>query len=204
MALSWSENVGSSPRVRGAGRAAVPRVYWRGIIPACAGSSDLVDLKTRGLGDRPRVCGEQPAATVRVFGRWGSSPRVRGAAQDARQHVVLAGIIPACAGSSRLEHGEAYQARDHPRVCGEQNGLRGLDLEVVGSSPRVRGAVDVRHDRLLLSGIIPACAGSREGQSCTCRQCWDHPRVCGEQSEQRRPFAVCLGSSPRVRGAGLE
>ena len=72
-----------------------------------------------------------------------------------------------------------------------------------GSSPRVRGAEAIFDCRPVGDGIIPACAGSSGYYALRQGSARDHPRVCGEQSEQRRPCTVCLGSSPRVRGAAV-
>ena len=52
-------------------------------------------------------------------------------------------------------------------------------------------------------GIIPACAGSSRCRRATKAACGDHPRVCGEQPLTYQRPALPLGSSPRVRGAGL-
>ena len=57
--------------------------------------------------------------------------------------------------------------RDHPRVCGEQHEVEASDCTSEGSSPRVRGAVNTRHDDMILAGIIPACAGSRSSPQST-------------------------------------
>ena len=90
----------------------------------------------------------------------GSSPHVRGARLErARNHGRL-GIIPACAGSTRLFRHNDDLYRDHPRMCGE-HALMASKMPVnAGSSPHVRGALlsclRVVHRR----GIIPACAGS--------------------------------------------
>ena len=71
---------GSPPRVRGTEK------YWRrdkdetGITPACAGNS-VNSVAMLALGeDHPRVCGEQPAASMMMVHRAGSPPRVRGTA----------------------------------------------------------------------------------------------------------------------------
>ena len=70
-----------------------------------------------------------------------------------------------------------------------------------GSSPHVRGAPGVRGVRHLLSGIIPACAGSTgRGFSCFL-QAWDHPRMCGEHHVKDIVQDTKWGSSPHVRGA---
>ena len=91
----------------------------------------------------------------------GSSPRVRGAGEEAVLPDVDAGIIPARAGSSLEELLHGILERDHPRACGEQSAGTAYTTPTAGSSPRVRGAV---HGWLLsFAGvrIIPARAGSR-------------------------------------------
>ena len=50
---------GSSPRVRGADLDDLVLVMGAGIIPACAGSSNLCCASTLSAWDHPRVCGEQ-------------------------------------------------------------------------------------------------------------------------------------------------
>ena len=96
---------------------------------------------------------------------------------------------------------EARMVRDHPRVCGE-HGFEWVCVKVVGgSSPRVRGALDLLGCVDLRVGIIPACAGST-GRLQTCSHpIRDHPRVCGEHSSILAPQFGQKGSSPRVRGA---
>ena len=49
----------------------------------------------------------------------GSSPHARGAQVDNLSVYGLAGIIPACAGSTRPKIISDYRARDHPRMRGE-------------------------------------------------------------------------------------
>ena len=91
---------------------------------------------------------------------------------------------------------------DHPRACGEQQGVCPDGLIDLGSSPRVRGAgVDSSYN-VATSGIIPARAGS--SQTSTTRFCrnGDHPRACGEQVLEPALGHRFEGSSPRVRGAG--
>ena len=137
--------------------------------------------------------------------------------------AVYDGIIPACAGSTRLSSRLA---------C---NCLR--------SSPHARGALLDVVDLKPLGGIIPACAGSTPRSHCgswpywgssphargargSVRQEWrvatDHPRMRGEHqpfehvlvgangiipacagstSDTRCNSSVFLGSSPHARGA---
>ena len=93
---------------------------------------------------------------------------------------------------------------DHPRVCGEKDGATEIVKPGAGSPPRVRGkerraAGDVAQD-----GITPACAGKSllsEAWNCKAR---DHPRVCGEKTEQDVLHYIKKGSPPRVRGKASE
>ena len=111
---------GSSPRMRGA---------HVGIIHA-------IDLSR----DHPRVCGEHGVGTaVGVFGE-GSSPRMRGALAGVDALGIAPGIIPAYAGSTPHASLTPFSAQDHPRVCGEHKRLESKWQQVLGSSPRMRGA----------------------------------------------------------------
>ena len=172
---------GSSPRVRGADRTRKHAASDFGIIPACAGSSDLAGNLPDERRDHPRVCGEQNVPARGVGAVRGSSPRVRGAESRFDESWPVHGIIPACAGSRTRGREDARGQTDHPRVCGEQSGIFVKVTSEHGSSPRVRGAAVWAYTVSGISGIIPACAGSR------CLPRWllvyhgDHPRVCGEQ-----------------------
>ena len=71
---------------------------------------------------------------------------------------------------------------DHPRGCGEhtmQDMLPGLQE---GSSPRMRGALDLLVDLGARAGIIPADAGSTDGLGYGLAWRVDHPRGCGEHT----------------------
>ena len=86
-------------------------------------------------------------------------------------------------------------------MCGEQCIYNVTVIQVVGSSPRVRGAVVPPFFGAFPLGIIPACAGSSKSRSQYRKPFRDHPRVCGEQNESATEKGVVKGSSPRVRGA---
>ena len=73
---------------------------------------------------------------------------------------------------------------------------------LVGSSPRVRGAAAPPALVDETAGIIPARAGSRIISGRVVCNLEDHPRACGEQEISRRLGRSRAGSSPSVRGAG--
>ena len=127
------------------------------------------------------MCGEHPAATGWNVVGLGSSPHVRGAPSRWWNAALVAGIIPACAGSTYEKLTILGMNRDHPRMCGEH-----VALSQAGG---------------LKSGIIPACAGSTSPLLPRRAQGRDHPRMCGEHCTSRGVTRDSSGSSPHVRGA---
>ena len=73
------------------------------------------------------------------------------------------------------------QIGDHPRMCGEH--------------------VRRQSVRQLLTGIIPACAGSTQTHRLHDQPRRDHPRMCGEHGTPFSSSLSLMGSSPHVRGA---
>ena len=69
---------GSSPRVRGKRVGSPSAVCLGGLIPACAGKTQLPAQFACSLEAHPRVCGENPACPPTSCVSKGSSPRVRG------------------------------------------------------------------------------------------------------------------------------
>ncbi len=172
---------GSSPRVRGAALGVANALPAPRIIPARAGSSRRRNRPRSRPGDHPRACGEQMVHDADSSPSTGSSPRVRGAADDLAELRRLDGIIPARAGSRADAHLTEHRRGDHPRACGEQmSSLYTADADL-GSSPRVRGADRLPRCRALPRGIIPARAGSSRRSCVPCLDLRDHPRACGEQ-----------------------
>ena len=70
----------------------------------------------------------------------------------------------------------------------------------VGSSPHARGKVIVSPRLLLVSRIIPACAGKRHLPLRRSPLLQDHPRMRGEKFCKALIWSFSLGSSPHARG----
>ena len=151
------------------------------IIPACAGNSPMTVRMRFPSWDHPRVCGEQISKSCIILSASGSSPRVRGTDCWRCCYFNQSGIIPACAGNSNDRMCQNAEARDHPRVCGEQVIHSTEYLPVRGSSPRVRGTGTQHVSKYRCIGIIPACAGNSLRRPKSAQTARDHPRVCGEQ-----------------------
>ena len=157
----WTASTGgSSPRMRGALADEIDAELLGRIIPAYAGSTARRRSRASSARDHPRVCGEHGSTRRRWRRRAGSSPRMRGAPRPEAVFHSPVGIIPAYAGSTvPCVHGRVVGG-DHPRVCGEHGFLLESRSKMLGSSPRMRGALPVGIDIDVSHGIIPAYAGS--------------------------------------------
>ena len=153
---------GSSPRMRGTPIACRILSAPAGIIPAYAGNTARYRNLRKLYWDHPRVCGEHHMPFPQQSGPAGSSPRMRGTLNYPSGDAEAAGIIPAYAGNTSIEHRKRRWNWDHPRVCGEHMVSRSLAMASLGSSPRMRGTLflaGVDGDDL---GIIPAYAGNTQ------------------------------------------
>ena len=71
-----------------------------GIIPADAGSTFRSSFMWCGSKDHPRGCGEHLSSPAPTIAPCGSSPRMRGALDNALEQTGVWRIIPADAGST--------------------------------------------------------------------------------------------------------
>ena len=192
---------GSSPHARGARFVSRGIMDVLGIIPACAGSTYQRYCKWHYRWDHPRMRGEHHTTALRSPHAQGSSPHARGARVGAGQARAVEGIIPACAGSTASAATSDRLARDHPRMRGEHQLVQAMGLGDVGSSPHARGARSSRPTRMVVSRIIPACAGSTGWVARRRPRPRDHPRMRGEHGSTTWGLHTSPGSSPHARGA---
>ena len=146
------------------------------------------------------MCGERHEGTTFQARSAGSSPRVRGTLDVGSIDLIGRRFIPACAGNAGRIEDRTAAPPVHPRVCGERLLKNKVHKIFPGSSPRVRGTLDVDADARGNLRFIPACAGNAARNARLSSMAPVHPRVCGERSS----IAFCArshaGSSPRVRG----
>ena len=112
----------------------------------------------------------------------GSPPRMRGKA------VAI---------FRQLHHG-----RITPAYAGKSFGACIADAVPPGSPPRVRGKVIADAPDPDEMRITPAYAGKSPQGLRTAVHSRDHPRVCGEKTQEQWDMAVQKGSPPRMRGKG--
>ena len=115
---------GSPPLARGTGISRPDMDVADRITPACAGNSGDKIFAILLIRDHPRLRGEQLPQTVDRW-RWeGSPPLARGTVPLPTYTPTCPRITPACAGNSGLGGGGVCFSRDHPRLRGEQRGIR--------------------------------------------------------------------------------
>ena len=171
--------LGSSPRVRSGLAACVAWCRRRGIISACAERTCRASERPSRNRDHLRVCGADLLNGSVLESDMGSSPRVR-SGRDAREVVRrVIGIISACAERTRRRSRPVGRWWDHLRVCGADHALSSESSLMQGSSPRVRSGPGERAHRILLSGIISACAERTPTVMPGPAGPRDHLRVCG-------------------------
>ena len=146
------------------------------------------------------MCGENSVSWSMTQRRKGSPPRVRGKPSIFLSIDIVSRITPACAGKTLYSHRCSAEAKDHPRVCGENLLLGFHHLCSPGSPPRVRGKRSVRRAISGKQRITPACAGKTGILTRSLVRSQDHPRVCGENLFISERVRNREGSPPRVRG----
>ena len=153
--------LGSPPRMRGKGSDGRGAGDVEGITPAYAGKSCRRCPQRSRSRDHPRVCGEKYTRAALC--------------------ACILRITPAYAGKSIFSFFGFVHVRDHPRVCGEKFTVNTVDLDLIGSPPRMRGKACAASGRACAAGITPAYAGKRYKVLPDTCGTGDYPRVCGEK-----------------------
>ena len=130
----------------------------------------------------------------------GSSPRVRGTPRWRERVRRSCRFIPAGAGNAFDDPRGAALEAVHPRGCGERLNFEIGRTPALGSSPRVRGTLDLRRRESVGNRFIPAGAGNAASACRRKRSRPVHPRGCGERTMAGGGTSNSHGSSPRVRG----
>ena len=156
-----------------------------GLIPACAGKTQVPDCAVAGEGAHPRACGENSTRSRHPARASGSSPRVRGKLEEQGQDDAVRGLIPARAGKTHCELNRTRGGAAHPRACGENTATIPKCPQIAGSSPRVRGKPGMTAHAIAWRRLIPARAGKTGARSAPRTKRSAHPRACGENAPTR-------------------
>ena len=201
LAREWAESKGSSPLTRGARQTPHAATSQERLIPAHAGSTTRCSTSTAVSPAHPRSRGEHQTRCVFGSVMRGSSPLTRGAHEETHRQNLMAGLIPAHAGSTTGSSVTSRVSTAHPRSRGEHDVQFALPETALGSSPLTRGAHSRRGAPRPGSGLIPAHAGSTSSQLAMAGATTAHPRSRGEHAAQRIQECIQVGSSPLTRGA---
>ena len=171
---------GSSPHMRGTPVSHHSDSRRHGIIPAYAGNTQPLCKPLAKCGDHPRICGEHKGGELGLMLVEGSSPHMRGTPCPVTPVMPANGIIPAYAGNTPIACWRSPPTWDHPRICGEHRRRHLYHASPRGSSPHMRGTLNVD------------TVGSWNNG--------DHPRICGEHGIKEYIKHGYEGSSPHMRG----
>ena len=172
-----------------------------GIIPAHAGLTSIGSDSSWPGRDHPRACGAHQNLVDSMVLIKGSSPRMRGSHVLAEKCRANGGIIPAHAGLTNAKAACHAGSRDHPRACGAHTWSSCTKDVNRGSSPRMRGSLDMLDSIGYEIGIIPAHAGLTIEARLAFNSPRDHPRACGAHFLLSQTCDIIEGSSPRMRGS---
>ena len=137
---SWAAPCGgSSPHMRGKLLSGGLSGALNRIIPAHAGQTAAAHHCHHHCADHPRTCGANAGMVLGMIIASGSSPHMRGKLSDAPNNLRLDWIIPAHAGQTPTCSASICAATDHPRTCGANVHGDVAGLQLVGSSPHMRG-----------------------------------------------------------------
>ena len=174
---------GSSPPVRGSGRAINPCISPMRFIPACAGIG-MPDISAPTLPPvHPRLCGDRSSRDCLPSRLRGSSPPVRGSEINPNRLIAALRFIPACAGIGFCNWDSTGWQAVHPRLCGDRLAVNSQFSAVHRFIPACAG-IGYRRYRLVLSNAV-------------------HPRLCGDRCNRSADVMSVSGSSPPVRGSVL-
>ena len=191
---------GSSPLTRGKPMMSSISEWPVGLIPAHAGKTRSRQRRETRTAAHPRSRGENPRPRAMPCRGGGSSPLTRGKPDTLSRRLTYARLIPAHAGKTGPEAGEAVACPAHPRSRGENQIVRAAVQGARGSSPLTRGKPQGLLEASEVQGLIPAHAGKTRA----CPQCQPpraaHPRSRGENRQSPDTREISCGSSPLTRG----
>ena len=130
----------------------------------------------------------------------GSSPLARGPLTYTWPDFYNGGLIPARAGTTCVHAVSCMFPRAHPRSRGDHPLNRDMVYVTPGSSPLARGPLFFRRVDNLVSGLIPARAGTTVWGGVTIRTIRAHPRSRGDHNHRAGLLFSYWGSSPLARG----
>ena len=110
---------------------------------------------------------------------------------------------PAYAGKTASNLMAGLSMQKHPRVCGEDLIDHTPILRTCETPPRMRGRLAPVELYGMYPRNTPAYAGKTRPQTIFTWFMWKHPRVCGEDLNEKSRHYAGLETPPRMRGRPL-
>ena len=192
---------GTSPHTRGSLGVGAARRRVLGNIPAYAGITSPRAASSRGRGEHPRIRGDHQATGETANSKTGTSPHTRGSLGVGAARRRVLGNIPAYAGITRGWCGTPTCTREHPRIRGDHEAIRGMIYKLAGTSPHTRGSQLKSLSAFTLLGNIPAYAGITACKQTTMFGLREHPRIRGDHWMRDAGADAIPGTSPHTRGS---
>ena len=188
------------PRMRGRRFRGCLFRYSRGNTPAYAGKTPREGTRAGTLQKHPRVCGEDLSSVLRWRLYQETPPRMRGRRAVVYSILCACRNTPAYAGKTSQSRTSTSCGQKHPRVCGEDQGLRPRPEPVSKTPPRMRGRPEDKSEKDTRARNTPAYAGKTRRMNDNLAGSWKHPRVCGEDPLINIIPKSSLETPPRMRG----
>ena len=156
------------------------QVLETGNTPAYAGKTLVLPYTLTPGKKHPRVCGEDFMPVEQADLSPETPPRMRGRLEQRIPNPHTVGNTPAYAGKTRRTLRQTAAGRKHPRVCGEDPGVRILSCPTLETPPRMRGRQKAHLRVQIEDRNTPAYAGKTNFPEQKRKEKKKHPRVCGE------------------------
>ena len=110
-----------------------------GSPPRMRGRCEVISIFLSSNRVHPRMCGDDFPTKIRFSFNQGSPPRMRGRLIATFYGHVPVGVTPAYAGTMATPVFSFFEAKGHPRVCGDNLLRTSYQHYITGSPPRMRG-----------------------------------------------------------------
>ena len=172
----------------------------RGLIPARAGTTAWMRGTHRVRRAHPRSRGDHGLSRPGCCCPAGSSPLARGPQGPTHEPHCIIWLIPARAGTTAHPQHRRNPNGAHPRSRGDHMLHLGKQRIQRGSSPLARGPPVAILAQRVVTGLIPARAGTTRYRQHQEVHIWAHPRSRGDHLLPEGASKNASGSSPLARG----
>ncbi len=178
----------------------MPVFMATGSPPRLWGKRRLYTMTTFYHQVHPHACGENIQAGARNTVAVGSPPRLWGKLFQTDCRAISWRFTPTPVGKTVIQAAICPASMVHPHACGENSfGLR-VNVEKLGSPPRLWGKHAVALQRRYYQRFTPTPVGKTKRQTMIRSARAVHPHACGENRSIWAQIKYRTGSPPRLWG----